>query len=432
VRSRTIARAAFTLGLLVVPLSAPAGATSFTVDNTGDNAAVVGTLRWAVAQANADATAPTIDIAAGLVVDLTCGGGGPLDYNSAAGLTLTVNGNGATIRQTCPASAVLLADDDVVLNRLVITGGTDGAIVAQDDVTVDDVIVEGNSGRAAIEAFTGDVTVSRSTIRNNSGTIGGGVAAIHATLERTTVSGNQASTGGGVWTDQTATLTNSTVTGNTATGTGGGVLSTNSDITLVHVTIVQNSAATGANVAMLTAGSLDSFAAAIGLPAGGGEDCSIAPGAASASAGYNFTSDASCGLDTGPADQAGASDPQVLGLADTGGPNLTRVPAETSPLIDAVVCAPAVAVDQRGVTRPQRAACDIGAVEVPPPPPPVTTTTGGPGVTVGTTPATTAPTTETTGTPATLPKTGTTTPWPAAVGLGALVLGFGLLRVRRR
>src|SRR5215207_294772 len=59
---------------LALSLTAPAGATAFSVTDVGDDGTVAGTLRWAVAQADADATAPVIDIAPGLAIDLTCAG----------------------------------------------------------------------------------------------------------------------------------------------------------------------------------------------------------------------------------------------------------------------------------------------------------------------------------------------------------------------
>ncbi|HEX9442834.1 MAG TPA: choice-of-anchor Q domain-containing protein, partial [Candidatus Binatia bacterium] len=61
---------------------------------------------------------------------------------------------------------------------------------------------------------------------------------------------------------------------------------------------------------------------------------------------------------------------------DNGGPTLTHALVKNSPALDAApVDASCPATDQRGVPRPQGAACDIGAVEgigrdQPPPPPP--------------------------------------------------------------
>jgi hypothetical protein len=57
-----------------------------------------------------------------------------------------------------------------------------------------------------------------------------------------------------------------------------------------------------------------------------------------------------------------SGDPLLGPLADNGGPTLTMAPQSGSPAIDAgtAVC---VSTDQRGVTRPQGAACEIGAYE---------------------------------------------------------------------
>lgn len=58
-----------------------------------------------------------------------------------------------------------------------------------------------------------------------------------------------------------------------------------------------------------------------------------------------------------------SSDPQLAAVDDTHFlPYL--LPAASSPAVDAMPCADAPAADQRGVERPQGAACDIGAVEV--------------------------------------------------------------------
>ena len=85
------------------------------------------------------------------------------------------------------------------------------------------------------------------------------------------------------------------------------------------------------------------------------------------SGGYNYSDDTSCDL-TGTGDRQGAADPQLTALGPNGGPTETRPPTETSPLVDGVplaACHPdGIAVDQRGITRPQRDGCDIGAVEL--------------------------------------------------------------------
>lgn len=58
------------------------------------------------------------------------------------------------------------------------------------------------------------------------------------------------------------------------------------------------------------------------------------------------------------------ADPQLGPLAWNGGSTRTRLPATTSPAIDAGDNGHCPAFDQRGIARPQRGGCDIGAVEV--------------------------------------------------------------------
>jgi hypothetical protein len=75
------------------------------------------------------------------------------------------------------------------------------------------------------------------------------------------------------------------------------------------------------------------------------------------------------------------ADPLLGPPANNGGPTLTLLPGAGSPALDrvpsgTVACKP---VDQRGVSRPQGSACDIGAVEVVPPASPGGPGSGGPG-----------------------------------------------------
>ena len=82
------------------------------------------------------------------------------------------------------------------------------------------------------------------------------------------------------------------------------------------------------------------------------------------SQGHNLDSGDSCGF-TAPADLRN-TDPRLDTLKDNGGftPTLALLPG--SPAIDAGDNAACPATDQRGVTRPQGAACDIGAYEAAP------------------------------------------------------------------
>lgn len=63
-------------------------------------------------------------------------------------------------------------------------------------------------------------------------------------------------------------------------------------------------------------------------------------------------------------------DPQLGPLQDNGGATLTMLPAPGSPALNAAVKNDCPSIDQRGITRPQGATCDIGAVELEPPTPP--------------------------------------------------------------
>ena len=87
------------------------------------------------------------------------------------------------------------------------------------------------------------------------------------------------------------------------------------------------------------------------------------------SLGHNIASDATCGL-TGSGD-LNSTNPLLGPIANNGGPTPTHAPLLGSPAIDAVPIADCtdaygtpIATDQRGVARPQGAACDIGSVEL--------------------------------------------------------------------
>ena len=81
-----------------------------------------------------------------------------------------------------------------------------------------------------------------------------------------------------------------------------------------------------------------------------------------ASGGHNLESGVTCGF----VGELEATDPLLAPLASNGGATLTRLIAPSSRAVDGGNNATCPATDQRGIARPQGAACDIGAVELVP------------------------------------------------------------------
>lgn len=247
-----------------------------------------------------------------------------------------------------------------------------GGIANSGDITLTDVVIDGNtmgSGNGGGISNRGDpVAVIFGTIR----------------LTNVTVSNNQAEAGGGIGNGNGATafLTNVTVSGNRAIDQPGGIPPTMvfaggfgnlGTATLTNVTLSGNSAPLAGG--LLTLGppfgaptastTLRNTILAHGAPGG---NCVLPPvpipiARAPISGGDNISSDLSCAL-AGPGDLNGI-DPMLLPLADNGGFTPTHALLPGSVAIDGVfnnVCPPP-ATDQRGVSRPQGARCDIGAFE---------------------------------------------------------------------
>lgn len=185
------------------------------------------------------------------------------------------------------------------------------------------------------------------------------------TLSDSTLSGNVANgnSGGGVlsraFDSSSVTLSNSTLSGNSAGTAGGGVSSftyTSSRVTLSRTLIVGNTAGVGDEILWFNFGG--SFTAA---------DANLFghSGLTNAQAFLYFTSGA-----TDITATADGTTPTTLthiltpALAPNGGSTRTHNLVPGSPAIDASpVDAACLPTDQRGVSRPQGPACDIGAVE---------------------------------------------------------------------
>ena len=302
------------------------------------------------------------------------------------------------------SGGALASTGDILVVRSHVDGNTtdgDGGAIYTDedgDVTVIDSTVNGSDADGpggGIWGLEGDITIVNSTVNGNraddrGGGIGGeaGVTVINSTIARNAA---VAHVGGGIWSRSDAFIVNSTISDNYAEGVGGGVFAAGI-VGLVKSTVIDNVAPVAANIG---AGErLDAFGSIIGPakvdPIGGeaqptSRNCGTP---AARSYGFNFVTDASCGLGAGT-DIVNANGPMLGELGDYGGLGETRHPLGGSPVLDRIPAANCnfhpfgdvlegeqhldglvadrlalAATDQRGVPRPQGPACDVGAVEV--------------------------------------------------------------------
>lgn len=255
--------------------------------------------------------------------------------------TVTINGHGATIERSRAKGTpgfrlfFLAGAASLTLNGLTLTNGL--AEVGEGTLRAG----------GAIMSFATLRLVNCTITANSSPDLGGGIYVADGSFEmvNSTVSGNDAPRGGGVYFDlpsgASASLVNSTITDNSAEQ-GAGILyaiRSKSLLTLVNTIVADQRL---------------------------GDDCSRDFGVLT-SLGHNLDSDGTCLADGVGGDRTG---PALLGpLQDNGGPSATHALFPCSPAVDAGdddVCnsAEVDARDQRGVSRPQGAGCDIGAFEL--------------------------------------------------------------------
>jgi hypothetical protein len=244
----------------------------------------------------------------------------------------------------------------VTMEKLTIRGGTRGIYLLEEGaLTLKNALVTNNRSNDIGGGILdyGGLTVVDSAITNNEGSSGGGIE-VHGglTVRNSTISGNRATAdGGGLRVFGSATLTNTTISGNTASA-GGAIAFQGGSLTLASITIAANSTGLSGKT-----GDIQMRGSVI---ANLGANCS----GAVQSMGHNASSDATCGLALAT-DQQNA-DLKLGSLGNNGGPTQTHALLPGSAAIDkggdgGSGCA---AADQRGIARPQGAACDIGAFEL--------------------------------------------------------------------
>jgi CSLREA domain-containing protein len=232
------------------------------------------------------------------------------------------------------------------------------------DLTIKNVTITNGSGSGGGIFNEGKLTLDHSTLRSNSGDSGGGLKNDgYGTLDSSTISENSADFGGGIFNRGTLTLNNSTVSGNIA-DFGGGVKNQGT-LKLNHSTLSANTAANeGGGINNFSYGKVYFRNTIIaGNTAHERADCS---GFHRGSQGFNLVGkNTGCPAD-GPGDQT-TTDPRLGSLQDNGGDTFTHALLSDSPASLAIDAVPAdkclFNTDQRGVSRPQGAGCDIGSFE---------------------------------------------------------------------
>jgi hypothetical protein len=397
-------------------------------------------LAVAAPRVSAATTTLTVTTATDTLTNVTCPAttGKPCSLRAAVGAAASAGGT-VVITFAVPGPFVLGSLGTLIVNSgedLTIQGSADGSTVI-DGGGATRVFTEGGLGCGS----PATLTLSQLTVRNGDGTVsgqnnnlddgyGGGIdvdcANVLSVID-STFSANVAANGGGAINDNTTaavTVLRSTISGNTAQGSnatnGGGAfeLSTGAKLLVVDSTLSGNTSAfgggavfaeTGADLTLVNdtvSGNTGPSGAAGGIDAAANLTSSIANTIVSGNTpancvgtltdgGHNLEQGTSCGFSS----HAINADPKLGALQDNGGPAKTMALQPGSPARDAgddTLCAAdstasppgAGKLDERSVTRPQGAHCDVGAFEV-----------------VATTTQLSAPTTASAGQPVTLVAT---------------------------
>ncbi len=377
------------LVLAALATAAPAAAATFAVNstadagdaNTGNPACATSggacTLRAAIDQANASASADVISLPAG-VYHLTgaanedANASGDLDIDDVGTASTTINGAGARTTSIVGTGADRVLDthdssEHVSISGVAITGGggvdEGGGIFAAGTLRLTNASVVGNRSNA-----TGPTSNEGGGIFINN----------HGNLRNVTISGNVAALatgnsfgpqGGGVFDNGSpiSSFVNVTISGNLALGAGaqGGGVFYNADpnsTTYTNVSLVGNSVSgsgsEGGGIFVNDQLTLKNTIVALNRVGASIGNCELND--TLHSAGHNLAEGTDCAL--GGTGDLQSTNPLLGALADNGGPVNTRALLAGSPAIDAGALG-CPATDARGVARPQGASCDIGAFE---------------------------------------------------------------------
>jgi CSLREA domain-containing protein len=271
-----------------------------------------------------------------------------ISLNRAAPDTNFGNGGGIAAYDGSPAPVRAdIADSIIIANVAHDAGGgvIFGSTVGQEPRhTIVNTIVYGNRAGLAPE---------------DEG-IGGGILGNCVRIERSWIAQNTAVDDAGGLFSGCGEVVNSTISGNLAFDRGGGLVadSIGTSLLLLHTTVAGNAvrAAGASSAGVEVFGELRVQNSIIDNAEG---NCNAEFGEI-IDLGFNVASDATCGLGGSSLEN---TDPMLLPVTNNGGFTPTAALPADSPAVDFVEDAAGVAIDQRGVARPQGPLSDAGAFE---------------------------------------------------------------------
>jgi hypothetical protein len=273
---------------------------------------------------------------------------------------LTVNSVTISVANSSGGAVAIDGNDS---SRVFHLGTTAAATVALAGLTVQHGRAPaGQLGGGMLVDGGSSLTLVDSTLSNNTTAVAGGGLTVNdgtAQVINSALTDNHAALGAAltVSSGKTVNLLNVTIANNVATGTAG-ALAAGGTANLTNVTVTGNTSGSPGAV-HVGAGTITLKSSVIAGNVNG--DCSTG-GSPIVSNGDNLDDDGTCNL--GPSDIPNT--PAMLGtLGSYGGTTATVPLLPGSPAIDGVThnACPPPATDQRDVTRPQGARCDIGAFE---------------------------------------------------------------------